>query len=66
MDNYQFYLPVRVLFLSPPNRTGEVLHFLGASIDPGDGDLDGCTLVMVILMIMPPFLSKLAWSMDLF
>jgi hypothetical protein len=42
MDNYRFYLPVRVRILSPPNRTYHV-HSLGALFDPKDGDLDNCT-----------------------
>ena len=33
MDNYRFYLPVRF----------GIIYSSGASVGPGDKDLDGCT-----------------------
>ena len=45
MDNNQFFLLARVQCFKSfeQDLTGEVLYSLGASIGPGDGDLDGCT-----------------------
>ena len=44
MDNYRFYLPARVRSFESAEPDFSILfHSSGASIGPGDGDLDGCT-----------------------
>ena len=45
MDNYLVYLPTRVQCFKSfeEDLNSEVLYSSGASIDPRDGDLDGCT-----------------------
>ena len=44
MDNYRFYLLARVRSFESAEPDFSILfHSLGASIGPGDGDLDGCT-----------------------
>ena len=44
MDNYRFYLPTRVRnFESAEPDFSSIIHSLGASISPEDGDLDDCT-----------------------
>ena len=43
MDNYRFYLLARVQnFKSTEPDFSSLFHSSGASIGPGDGDLDGC------------------------
>ena len=61
MDNYRCYLTARVWILSPPNRT--LFPILGASVSPGDGDLDGCTSCDSGSNVT--FFSIPAWSVDL-
>ena len=44
MDNYQFYLPMRVWnFESAELDFSSLSYSSGASIDPRDRDLDNCT-----------------------
>ena len=44
MNNYQFYLLARVqIFKSSGQDFSSLVHFLGASVGLGDGDLDSCT-----------------------
>ena len=44
MENYRFYLSMRVrCFESSKQDSSSFVYSSGASIAPGDGDLDGCT-----------------------
>jgi len=44
MDNYRFYLPLRVRnFESAEPDFSSLIHYSGASFSLGDGYLDGCT-----------------------
>ena len=43
LDNYRFYLPARVRnFKFAEPDFSSCIYSLGASVGPGDGDLDGC------------------------
>jgi hypothetical protein len=42
MDNYQFYLSVRVQWFKSSEQDSYHVHSLGASSDPKGGDLDNC------------------------
>lgn len=44
MDNHWFYLPTRIWYFESSEQDSSYLgHSSGASIDPWDGDHDGCT-----------------------
>ena len=64
MDNYQFYLLVRVqIFKSSRQESSPVLFILRMHLSVPDMEtLMVAPLVMVTLMMMSPFLSRAAWS----
>jgi hypothetical protein len=66
MDNYRFYLLARVqCFKSSEWDCSSLIHSSSASIGPKMETLMVAPLVMVTLMMMSPFLSKLVWVVDL-
>jgi hypothetical protein len=67
MDNYRCYLPARVrIFKSFGQNSSPVLFILRVHLSiPEMETLMVAPLVMVTLMMMSPFLSKPAWSVDL-
>ena len=67
MDNYLFYLPARVQCFksSEQDLNSEVLYSSGHQSIPEMETLMVAPLVMVTLMMMPPFLSRPAWSVEL-
>ena len=67
MNNYQFYLLARVrIFKSPGQDFSPILFILWVHLSvPEMETLMVAPLVMVILMMMPPFPSTPVWSVDL-